>query len=78
MSSTLLGVDEILNLLESRTVVGIRDDCQFWRDNDQAPWSGRPIWSRRTAKGRLRTGGNDAGNCGGGGRKRRRRKRRRR
>ncbi|KAL3822622.1 hypothetical protein ACHAXA_006407 [Cyclostephanos tholiformis] len=61
------GDDEVLNFLESRTVVGILDDYEFWRDNNQAPWSGKPIWSRRMAGGKSRTGGNDAGGGGGGG-----------
>jgi hypothetical protein len=60
-----LGDDEILDYLESRTVVGIRDDYEFWRDNNQAPWSGKPVWSRRMAGGTSRGGEHDA--CGGGG-----------
>ncbi|KAL3787288.1 hypothetical protein ACHAW5_006244 [Stephanodiscus triporus] len=75
------GDDEILGHLQSRTVVGIRDDYEFWRDNDQKPWSGKPVWARRrkddSGGGRVvdDIGG---GSCEGDECRRRRRSRRRR
>ena len=54
------GDEEILDHLQSRTVVGVRDDYEFWRDNNQAPWSGKPVWARGGEGGsRRRKGGGD-------------------
>ena len=42
----LTGDDAILNYLQTRSIVGIQDCYPFWRDNNHAPWSGKPVWAR--------------------------------
>jgi hypothetical protein len=40
------GDDEILNYLQSKSIVGIQDNYPFWDENDCAPWAGKPVWAR--------------------------------
>jgi hypothetical protein len=40
------GDDAILDYLQTKSIVFIRDDYDYWRDNNYAPWSGKPIWAR--------------------------------
>lgn len=42
------GDDEVLNFLQSKSIVGIQDNYTFWRDNNHAPWSGKPVWTMKT------------------------------
>ena len=42
----LTGDNAILNYLQTRSIVGIQDCYGFWRDNNHAPWSGKPVWAR--------------------------------
>jgi hypothetical protein len=39
------GDDEVLDFLQSTTIVGIQDNYSFWRDHNHAPWSGKPVWA---------------------------------
>ncbi|KAL7554142.1 hypothetical protein ACHAWF_017548 [Thalassiosira exigua] len=45
------GDEGVLELLESKTVAGVRDCYPFWRDRGHAPWAGKPVWARATAGG---------------------------
>lgn len=36
--------DEILKLLNSGTIYGIRDDYAFWKKNEYLPTAGKPVW----------------------------------
>ena len=38
------GDQQVLNLIESFTVCGIQDDYKHWDKNNNAPWSGKPVW----------------------------------
>jgi len=40
------GDDEVLDYLQSKSIVGIQDNYPFWRDNNHQPWSGKPVWAR--------------------------------
>ncbi|MDB4430462.1 hypothetical protein N9140_00730, partial [bacterium] len=40
------GDDEVLNYLQSKTIVGIQDNYPFWRDANHEPWAGKPVWAR--------------------------------
>jgi hypothetical protein len=40
------GDDAILNYLQTKTIVGIQDCYPFWRENNHAPWAGKPVWAR--------------------------------
>jgi len=39
------GDDEVLDYLQSKSIVGIQDNYPFWRDNNHQPWSGKPVWA---------------------------------
>ncbi len=41
------GDDEILTYLQSKTIVGIQDNYDFWDDHGCAPWAGKPVWASR-------------------------------
>ena len=45
------GDDDILNFLRSKHIVGIQDNYPFWRDNNHAPWAGKPVWSNTSVHG---------------------------
>jgi len=45
------GDDDILNLLQSKHIVGIQDNYPFWRDNNHAPWAGKPVWTNTSVHG---------------------------
>ncbi|KAL9178435.1 hypothetical protein ACHAXT_003765, partial [Thalassiosira profunda] len=45
------GDDEVLNYLQSRSIVGIQDNYQFWADNNHAPHAGKPVWARTDSTG---------------------------
>lgn len=42
------GDDAILDYLQSKSIVGIRDDYDYWSDNNYVPWSGKPVWARNS------------------------------
>ena len=46
------GDEDILNFLQTKSIVGIQDNYPFWRDNNYAPWSGKPVWINTTVSGR--------------------------
>ena len=48
----IVGDVEVLDLLQSRTVVGIQDNYPFWRDHNHEPWSGKPVWVTSASGGR--------------------------
>ena len=39
------GDDAVLNFLQSKTIAGIQDHYPFWRQNNHAPWAGKPVWA---------------------------------
>ncbi|KAL7466984.1 LOW QUALITY PROTEIN: hypothetical protein ACHAXS_007246 [Conticribra weissflogii] len=39
------GDDEVLNFLQSKTILGIQDHYPFWKSWDHAPWAGKPVWA---------------------------------
>lgn len=43
------GDKEVADLIESRTVLGIRDDYEFWAANGHAPRAGKPVWVGKRA-----------------------------
>lgn len=45
------GDDDILNFLESKHIVGIQDNYPFWRDNNHAPFAGKPVWTNTMVHG---------------------------
>lgn len=45
------GDDDILNFLQSKHIVGIQDNYPFWRDNNHAPWAGKPVWTNTSVHG---------------------------
>eukprot|EP00804_Cyclotella_cryptica_P028436 CCRYP_014206-RA/>CCRYP_014206-RA protein AED:0.01 eAED:0.01 QI:145/1/1/1/0.5/0.33/3/2287/550 len=40
------GDDQVLDYLQTKTIVGIQDCYPFWRDQNHAPWAGKPVWAR--------------------------------
>lgn len=44
------GDKEVADFIESRTVLGIRDDYKFWAANSFAPCAGKPIWVRKRSE----------------------------
>ena len=40
------GDDEVLNYLQSKTIVGIQDNYPFWRDANHESWAGKAVWAR--------------------------------
>ena len=45
------GDDDILNFLQSKSIVGIQDNYPFWRENNHAPWAGKPVWTNTRVHG---------------------------
>jgi len=45
------GDNDILNFLQSKSIVGIQDNYPFWRDNNHAPWAGKPVWTNTNVHG---------------------------
>lgn len=45
------GDDDILKFLQSKSIVGIQDNYPFWRDNNHAPWAGKPVWTNTNVHG---------------------------
>ncbi len=45
------GDDDILNFLQTKTIVGIQDNYPFWRENNHAPWAGKPVWTNTSVHG---------------------------
>ncbi len=45
------GDDDILTFLQSKSIVGIQDNYPFWRDNNHAPWAGKPVWTNTNVHG---------------------------
>jgi hypothetical protein len=45
------GDDDILNFLQSKHIVGIQDNYPFWRDNNHAPFAGKPVWTNTKVHG---------------------------
>jgi len=43
------GDAELLNIIEHCSVAGIQDHYSFWDKNNNAPWSGKPVWTHRTS-----------------------------
>jgi len=39
------GDEEVLNFLQSKTVLGIQDHYPFWKSWNHAPWAGKPVWA---------------------------------
>lgn len=35
---------QVLNILHSSTICGIRDDYAFWKKHEKRPWAGKPVW----------------------------------
>jgi len=46
--NTISGDEQVLNYLQSKSIVGIQDCYPFWRDQNHAPWAGKPVWARTT------------------------------
>ncbi|EJK64409.1 hypothetical protein THAOC_14856 [Thalassiosira oceanica] len=40
----VVGDVEVLDFLQSKSIVGIQDNYPFWRDHNHEPWSGKPVW----------------------------------
>jgi hypothetical protein len=38
------GDDQVLQIMQQATVCGIQDDYNHWDKNNNAPWSGKPVW----------------------------------
>jgi len=49
----------VLDYLQSKTIVGIQDCYPFWRDQNHAPWAGKPVWARMNAVGNVSSNGSD-------------------
>ncbi|KAL7493714.1 hypothetical protein ACHAWT_006192 [Skeletonema menzelii] len=45
------GDDDILNFLQTKIIVGIQDNYPFWRENNHAPWAGKPVWTNTIVHG---------------------------
>ena len=45
------GDDDILNFLQTKTIAGIQDNYPFWRENNHAPWAGKPVWTNTSVHG---------------------------
>jgi hypothetical protein len=45
------GDDDIINFLQSKHIVGIQDNYPFWRDNNHAPFAGKPVWTNTKVHG---------------------------
>jgi len=45
------GDDDILNFLQSKSIIGIQDNYPFWRENKHAPWAGKPVWTNTRVHG---------------------------
>mmetsp|Transcript_6807 Transcript_6807/g.7725 ORF Transcript_6807/g.7725 Transcript_6807/m.7725 type:complete len:473 (-) Transcript_6807:113-1531(-) len=42
------GDDEVLKIIQQSSVCGIQDDYTHWDKNNNAPWSGKPVWITTT------------------------------
>ena len=38
------GDEDIVQFIESHSIIGIQDDYEFWYSHHKKPWAGKPIW----------------------------------